>query len=57
VSLQEYRCRKCNWWLFSSDAEAGRVEVTCKNRRCECRQTVYLGGRLTKRPALAIVQG
>jgi hypothetical protein len=57
VSLTEYRCRKCNWWLFSSDAEGGRVEVTCQNRRCGCRQTVYLGGRLTKRPALAIVQG
>lgn len=57
MSLLEYRCRKCGWWLFSSDAEAGRVEVTCKNRRCECRQTVYLGQRLTKSPRLTIVQG
>jgi hypothetical protein len=56
VTLKEYRCAKCGWWLFSSDADIGRVEVTCKNRRCEKRQTVYLGARLTKRPALAIVQ-
>lgn len=41
----EYRCRACGWWLFSSDAEHGKVEVTCGNRRCDKRQTVYLGGR------------
>lgn len=43
--MNEYRCIKCGWWLFSSDAPHGKIEVTCGNRRCEKRQTVFLGGR------------
>lgn len=53
----EYRCRSCGWWLFSSDAEHGKVEVTCSNRRCEKRQTIYLGERqpVVKQPRLQVV--
>ena len=53
----EYRCAKCGWWLFSSDATRGKIEVTCSNRRCEKRQTIYLGDRqpVVKQPRLQVV--
>lgn len=44
--MREYRCRYCGWWLFSSDAACGHVEVWCRNRRCDRRQTVRLAAPL-----------
>jgi hypothetical protein len=46
-SLVEYRCRRCRRWLFSSDAEWGRLRLVCPNTRCREDQTIFLGGRRT----------
>jgi hypothetical protein len=43
----EYRCRRCCRWLFSSDAEWGRLRLVCPNTRCREDQTIFLGGRRT----------
>jgi hypothetical protein len=47
MNLVEYRCRRCRRWLFSSDAEWGRLRLVCPNTRCREDQTIFLGGRRT----------
>jgi len=44
--MRSYYCR-CGAWLLNSDAEVGRIEVCCRDRRCGRRQTVFLGGKRT----------
>jgi hypothetical protein len=45
--VTEYCCRRCRRWLFSSDAEWGRLRLVCPNTRCREDQTIFLGGRRT----------
>ena len=43
--MNTYRCSACNRWLFASDAEHGRLQITCPDRRCRRSQLVKLGER------------
>jgi len=42
--MQEYECRACGRYMFSTDAPFGRLRVICPDRRCSVSQIVYLGG-------------
>ena len=43
--MREYRCRRCGWWVISSDATYGKVRAACTNGRCRTVQLILLGGR------------
>ncbi len=38
--MQEYRCRYCGYYLFSTDAERGRIRAIC--RQCRRPQVIEL---------------
>lgn len=48
--MVEYRCRKCHRLLFRAEAERGKVQVICPDRRCRTAQLIFL----TSEPELGV---